>query len=319
MMKNVDVSVVIPCYNSEKTIREVVDLSKNELEKMGYSCEFILINDCSKDGTFGIIKQMALDFHYIRAIDLAKNFGQHNAIMAGFPFASGKYVLGMDDDLQTHPSQFAKLFNKMKEGYDLVYGYYSSKKENPFRRFGSFINNVTLGKMIRQPKKIKTSSFWLAKSYVIKEAIKYEHSHANLRGLFFRTTAYIGCTEVEHFKRKYGKSNYTFRALIRLWSGCINFSIIPLRIFLVIGTLSSTFGIIGAIVLIIRKMMNVNMSMGWPSLMVTILFFSGIILIGIGLAGEYIGRTFLCINSTPQYVIREMINENNNETNKIDK
>jgi undecaprenyl-phosphate 4-deoxy-4-formamido-L-arabinose transferase len=307
-MSVIDVSVVIPCYNSEKSIGEVVERVSEKLSEMGYSYEMILVNDHSADNTFQEIRRLAGQYSFIKGIDLAKNFGQHNAILAGFHYVSGEYVIGMDDDLQTDPSQFPKLFDKMAEGFDLVYGSYSLVHQSLFRRLGSRFNNIVLGKMIKQPKGIRTSSFWLAKSYVVKEVVKYEHSYANLRGLFFRTTAYIASTEVEHFDRKYGKSNYSFGRLLKLWSHCINFSVAPLRVFLLIGGLASAGGIIGGIVLIIRKLMNVNMSIGWPSLMTAILIFSGIILIGIGLTGEYIGRAFMCINATPQYVVRTVIN-----------
>lgn len=312
-MAKYDISVVIPCYNSELTIKEAVEKSEKELDSMGLSYEFILINDYSKDNTIKVLSKLASQKNYIKVIDLAKNFGQHNALMAGFSFIDGDLVIGMDDDLQTDPSQFAKLIDKLNEGYDLVYGYYAKKKENIFRRFGSAINNYTLGKMINQPKHLKTSSFWIARAYVIQEAIKYEHSYANLRGLFFRTTAYIGCVEVEHFARKYGKTNYTFKRLLKLWSSCVNFSIIPLRLFTIIGGIASIGGVIGGMSLIIRKLLNYKMALGWPSLMSAILLFSGIILIGIGFVGEYIGRSFLCINATPQYVVRKTINVENDQ------
>lgn len=307
-MRRTQVSVVIPCYNSEKSISEVVERVSRKLEEMGYTYEIILVNDYSADDTFREITRLAKEHSYVKGIDLAKNFGQHNAILAGLHYTRGEYVIGMDDDLQTDPSQFSKLFDKMKEGYDLVYGAYPLVHQSLFRRLGSHFNNIVLGRMIKQPKYIRTSSFWLAKAYVIKEAVKYEHSYANLRGLFFRTTAYIATVEIEHFERKYGKSNYTFKSLLKLWSHCINFSVAPLRIFLILGSLASIGGILGGLVLVIRKLMNVNMSLGWPSLMTAILIFSGIILIGIGLTGEYIGRAFMCINATPQYVVRDTLN-----------
>lgn len=308
MDKKVDVSVVIPCYNSEKSIGEVVEKVSNQLSEMKYSHEIILVNDNSKDNTIGVIKELARNKMFVKVVDLSRNFGQHNAIIAGLHYVKGEFVIGMDDDLQTHPSQFPKLFDKMNEGYDLVYGCYPNVKQNLFRKLGSKFNNLVFGAMINQPKDIKTSSFWLVKAYVIKEIIKYKYPYANMRGLFFRTTSYIASVEVEHFKRKYGTSNYTLKSLIKLWSNCISFSVAPLRIFLVVGGIAASSGIIGALVLFIRKLLNVKMSIGWPSLMITILIFSGIILIGIGCMGEYIGRVFMCINSTPQYVVRDTSN-----------
>ncbi|MBP3896050.1 MAG: glycosyltransferase, partial [Mogibacterium sp.] len=123
------ISIVIPCYYSEKSIRQVVDMVSDEFDKnKGYECEFVLVNDGSTDGTFDEIVRISMERDNVKGINLMRNFGQHNALMAALQYTEGDYVLGMDDDLQTHPSQIFKLIHKIEEGYDLVYGIYPKQK-----------------------------------------------------------------------------------------------------------------------------------------------------------------------------------------------
>lgn len=138
------VSVVIPCYNSQHTIKTVVELTIQEFQKMPeYSYEFVLVNDYSKDQTFLSIKELAQKYPFVKGINLARNFGQHNALMAALHYAQGDLIVGMDDDLQTHPSQMYLLLDKMKEGYDLVYGNYDKRKNSFLKNLSSKFNAVT--------------------------------------------------------------------------------------------------------------------------------------------------------------------------------
>lgn len=301
------ISVVVPCYNSEKTIKLLIEETRKILKETNYSYEFILVNDHSKDNTFSCIEELAQNYNNIVAIDLAKNFGQHNAIMAALSYVRGEFVVAMDDDMQTHPSQLMKLMKKLSEGYDLVYGKYKKKKESVFRRIVSSVNNYTLGKMINQPKNITTSSYWVARRFLVEEIKKYPHSFSNIRGLFFRSTSNVADVEIEHFDRLYGKSNYSIVSLLKLWSSCINFSVLPLRIALILGGIVAFFSFISIIFLVIRNIIGIATLAGWASTISVICFFSGIILMCLGIIGEYIGRIFMCINKTPQFVIRELI------------
>lgn len=307
------ISVIIPCYNSERTITEVVELTKTELEKFSkYDFEFILVNDCSVDNTLGKIKSLCKKYKFVKGIDLTKNFGQHNVLMTALNFAYGDIIIGMDDDLQTHPSQIVKLLNKLEEGYDLVYGKYPKKKESFFRILGSKFNDFTVRKLLRKPKGLTASSFWVARKLVRDEVIKCKNYNVHLQGLFLRTTKNICNVEIEHFDRTYGKSGYTLSKLIRLWASCINFSVIPLRLSLVIGFIFGGIGFVGALVIVIRKLLGMQVQLGWSSVMVALFIFFGIVLVVLGLIGEYIGRIFLCINNEPQFVVREKINIDNN-------
>lgn len=302
------ISVVIPCYNSEKSIEEVVTLTRSELIRLGYEYEFVLVNDCSKDNTFEVIRELAKNDSNVKGINLIRNFGQHNAIMAGLNYVTGDCVIGMDDDLQTHPSQIEKLINKYNEGYDLVFGKYPKRKFNFFRNLGSKFSKFTAGLVGNIPKNIGISSFWIAKSVVCHYATEYKNAYPAIQGLFFRLTNNIANVDIEHYSRRYGVSNYNLKSLLKLWSTFINFSIKPLRFVMLIGFIFGFIGIMGAFIIVINKIINPQTAVGWTSLMVTVTILFGINFVCLGLIGEYIGRLFMASNSQPQFAIREKLN-----------
>lgn len=308
-------SFVIPCYNSSESIRHVVELTMEEMEKMNRrEFEFVLVNDYSSSTkTMPVLKKLAEEYPCVTVLNLAKNAGQHNAIMAGLNYAKGDILIGMDDDMQTHPSQLLYLFEELEKGYDIVYGYYPEKKHSAFRNFGSWVNYISVRILIGKPKELKTSSYWVARKFVRDSVIEYQAPYAYIQGLFLRTTRNISCIPIQHFQREEGESNYTFKRLLKLWSNIIGFSITPLRLTEYCGFGLSLLSIIAAVVVLIRKILNPAMALGWPSLMIVICFFSGIQLMFLGLIGEYIGRMFLGLNRQPQYVIREVIRQESEE------
>ena len=308
-------SFVIPCYNSSESIRHVVELTMEEMEKMNRrEFEFVLVNDYSSSPkTMPVLKKLAEEYPCVTVLNLAKNAGQHNAIMAGLNYAKGDILIGMDDDMQTHPSQLPYLIEELEKGYDIVYGYYPEKKHSAFRNFGSWVNYISVRILIGKPKELKTSSYWVARKFVRDSVIEYQAPYAYIQGLFLRTTRNISCIPIQHFQREEGESNYTFKRLLKLWSNIIGFSITPLRLTEYCGFGLSLLSIISAVVVLIRKILNPAMALGWPSLMIVICFFSGIQLMFLGLIGEYIGRMFLGLNRQPQYVIREVIRQESEE------
>ena len=308
-------SFVIPCYNSSESIRHVVELTMEEMEKMNRrEFEFVLVNDYSSSTkTMPVLKKLAEEYPCVTVLNLAKNAGQHNAIMAGLNYAKGDILIGMDDDMQTHPSQLPYLFEELEKGYDIVYGYYPEKKHSAFRNFGSWVNYISVRILIGKPKELKSSSYWVARKFVRDSVIEYQAPYAYIQGLFLRTTRNISCIPIQHFQREEGESNYTFKRLLKLWSNIIGFSITPLRLTEYCGFGLSLLSIIAAVVVLIRKILNPAMALGWPSLMIVICFFSGIQLMFLGLIGEYIGRMFLGLNRQPQYVIREVIRQESEE------
>ncbi len=310
MKNNILVSIVIPVYNSEKTIKTVVRRIRDTLfSKVDY--EVVLVNDGSKDSSYKKCIELSKKYSFIKFINLSKNFGQHNAILAGLHFVKGNYIVFMDDDLQTPPEEIPKLINKIEEGYDVVYANYHYKYHSNLQNIGSWINNIMAYILLKKPRNLKITSYLIIKKYLIDEILNYIGPYPYLGGLILRSTDNIGVVNIIHNKREYGKSNYRFMSLLRLWvNGFTNFSVKPLRISFLFGTLCSTAGLIYSIILIIRKIIDPQVVLGWTSMIVAILLFSGLQLILIGLVGEYVGRIFLAQNKKPQYLIKEKYNVN---------
>lgn len=310
-------SIVIPCYKSAETIKTVVEETAKEMDCMGrHKYEFVLVNDCSPDNgaTISVLKEIAAENKYVKVIDLAKNSGQHNAMMAGLRAASGDVFISMDDDMQTRPSELHKMFEAFDRGYDVVYGAYPEKKESLFRRFGSWVNKMCAVIFLGRPRNLRTSSFWIIRKYVRDSIITYDGAHSYLLGLILRSTSNITQVEVQHFEREAGSSGYTFRALLRLWSNMIGFTVKPLRLATQSGMFLSAISVIFAIVIFIRKLLHPSIDPGWSSIMVAVFFSLGVELFFIGMIGEYIGRTYMHINKEPQYVIRARYNFVDEET-----
>ena len=309
------ISIVIPCYNSQATIRKVTEMVMEEFKKMdGYECEFVLVNDCSpKDDTYGEIEKLGHDYPNVKGINLLRNFGQHNALMAALHYTSGDYILGMDDDMQTHPSQISKLIYKMEEGFDLVYGCYPKKKNSLLKNLSSKLNEVSSRILLGRPKNIVSSNFWMITRQVRDEVIKYDSFNPYIDGIFYRTTHKIGNVEVEHFKREVGTSNYTLKKLMKLWLAYWNYSVIPLRISSVLGCISAAGGFLAALCIIIYKLIDPTVTVGWASTICIIVVLAGLILMVLGIIGEYLGKMILILNRTPQYIVRETINVTEDE------
>lgn len=310
------ISFIIPCYNCElyieNTINELKDVIKNKLNN--YISEIILINDNSKDNTINKIKDIVNKNDNITGIDLARNFGQHSAIMSGLKIAEGDIIICLDDDGQTPPSEVIKLIDGIDDKTDVVYGKYAKKKHSIFRNFGSKINDRMAEALLKKPKNLYISSFFAMKKYVKDEILMYENPYPYLEGLVLRTTDKIKNIEVNHEERKVGKSNYTLKKLINLWvNGFTNFSAKPLRIAIVFSTIFVILALLITVVVIINKIKNPNVPIGWSSVVVLMLVIGASITFILGLIGEYIGRIYLSINNNPQYVVRKVIkNEQKN-------
>lgn len=303
------VSFVIACYYSEKTIGKVVEGIIDQFkDKDGYDCEFVLVNDGSKDGTFDVIKSLCDKYPFVKGINLMRNFGQHNALMAALRYAKGDYVMGMDDDMQTHPSQVFKLIHKIEEGHDIVYGRYPDSKNGFFKKLSSSFNIITSQIMLDMPKDIVESNFWILTDKVKDEVIKYKSFNPMLDAIFYQVTHNFGNVEVEHYKRESGKSGYTLRKLIRLWLSYWNYSVMPLRVSFMMGALAGLLGLIVTIWLIYKKLTDPMLPMGWASTLCLMTMLFAVVLMVLGVVGEYLGKAILILNNTPQYIIRETSN-----------
>ena len=305
-------SFVIPCYRSEKTIRTVVDEIKNEMatKRPEDDYEIVLVNDCSPDGVWNVIEKLVETEHNIIGINLAKNFGQHSALMAGYGKCSGDYVVSLDDDGQAPLESLNDLISKIEEGYDVVYAYYRTVKQNLFRRLGSRVAGLMGQIMLNPPKGLLASSFYIARKFVIDEMVRYKNAYPYLLGLVLRTTQKIAWIPTNHRSRLEGTSGYSFLRLLGLWlNGFTAFSVKPLEFSTFLGMFFALIGFIYAIVIVVQKCMGVIGVAGWSSIIALLLIIGGCILVMLGLIGEYIGRIYICINDSPQYVIKEIKGE----------
>ena len=304
------ISYVIPCYRSMNTLEAVVTEIKETMSKLEqHTYEIVLINDCSPDDTISTIRKLCKENDNIIGFDMAKNFGQHAALMAGFRHVTGDVVVCLDDDGQTPANEVDKLLAKIEEGYDVVYAKYEEKKHSAFRNLGSWMNKVMTEVILGKPKDLYVSSYFAARRYVIDEMARYNNAFPYVIGLVLRTTNRICNVSVNHREREIGSSGYSISKLLALWiNGFTAFSVKPLRIATFGGGVVAMLGFLYTIYIIINKFINPAVPMGWSSTMALILIIGGLILAVLGMIGEYIGRIYICLNNSPQYVIREKIN-----------
>ena len=305
------VSFVIPCYRSEHTVEGVVNEIATTMETLQekYTFEVILINDCSPDNTMGTIRRLCEERPYVKGIGFARNFGQHAALMAGLRQSNGDFVVCLDDDGQTPADEVDKLLSKLEEGFDAVYAKYEHKQHSGFRNLGSKVNELMTRVMLEKPKELYVSSYFAVKRFIVEDMVRYENSYPYVIGLVLRATKNITNVVVNHREREEGTSGYTLKKLLGLWfNGFTAFSVKPLRIATCVGAVSAFLGFAYGIYTILKKFINPDVPLGFSSMMAALVFFGGMIMIMLGLIGEYIGRIYISMNNSPQYVIKERIN-----------
>ena len=303
------VSFVIPCYRSAQTIEKVVEeitLSMGALPQ--YEYEIILVNDCSPDNTFDVIRAIAKKDSHVLGISLSRNFGQHAALMAGFSRVNGEVIVCLDDDGQTPADEVGKLLAEIEKGTDVVYARYEHKKHSIFRNFGSKVNDLMTRFMLGKPKELYISSYFAARRFVIEEVKRYENAYPYVIGLVLRSTKSITNVTVTHREREIGSSGYTFSKLLSLWiNGFTSFSVKPLRIATFFGGVCAFLGFAYGVYTVIKKFINPAVPLGFSSMMSALMFIGGLILLMLGMIGEYIGRIYVCMNNSPQFVVKEVV------------
>ena len=303
------VTVAIPCYKSSKTISIVVDQITSKFKELNrYDYEIILINDCSPDNTFEIIKELCQKDSHIMGIDLSRNWGQAAARMACLKQIDSDCLIYMDDDGQ-HPIEYLpQLIQKIEEGYDLVSADFSVKQTKKINKLTSAISSKLFQITGKRPKGAVSSSYFAINRMCIESLKKYQSPFPSIFGYLYQIAGKITSIKVKQNKRIVGKSGYNFSKRFKVWlNGMINFSIFPLRLSSFLGVIFSITGFIFGIVLFIRKLLFPNILVGYTSVITIILFIGGLIMIMLGLIGEYIGRIYLTISNQPQFEIREII------------
>lgn len=311
-------SFVIPCYGSENTIEMVIaEIDEVMTQRPDFDYEIITVNDHSPDNVLSVLRKLALSNNRLTVVDLAQNVGKHAAVMAGYSMVTGDYVVCLDDDGQCPANELWKLYDALGTDYDMVMAEYPVKKQSAFKNFGSKVNALMSQILLGKPKNVKFENFGITRRYIIDEIIKYKNPYPYLEGLSLRTTKRITNVKMEERERFSGQGNFTFLRSLKLWvNGFTAFSVKPLRISSILGVIIAAIGFISGIVLVIRKIINPDILMGYSSLMSVLLFIGGIVMIMLGLIGEYIGRIYICINDSPQYVIREVLRGDSAEMNE---
>ncbi len=303
------VSFVIPCYRSSETIEGVIDEIENSMPLLTqYRYEVILVNDGSPDGgaTWKKIQEVAANHEQVRGFNLARNFGQHSALMAGLAESRGEIVVCLDDDGQTPAEEAGKLLYAIETGADVAYARYQHKQHSGFRNFGTAMNEWMAHVMLGKPKDLYVSSYFAARRFVVDEMLKYQGSYPYVIGLVLRATSNIVNVDVHHRAREIGNSGYTLGKLLGLWiNGFTAFSVKPLRIATGLGAGFAFLGFAYGIYTVIKKFVIPDIPLGFSALMSALMFIGGMLMLMVGLAGEYIGRSYIFLNHDPQFVIRE--------------
>lgn len=306
------ISFVIPCYRSQATLPSVIREIQETMEGLRqYTYEVVLVNDCSPDNIFETIRELCRENANMTGINLAKNFGQHSALMAGFHQVKGDIIVCLDDDGQTPADEVGKLLEGIEKGADVVYAKYAHKHHSGFRNWGSHVNELMTRVMLGKPKDLFVSSYFAARRFVVDEMIKYEYPYPYVIGLVLRTTKNIVNVEVNHRDRMEGTSGYTLGKLLGLWfNGFTAFSVKPLRIATVTGAGCAFLGFAYGIYTIIKKIFinPPGLVTGFSALMSVLVFMGGMLMLMLGLVGEYMGRMYISMNRSPQYVVREIVN-----------
>lgn len=289
-----ELSVIIPVYKGARTISKLVESLQEELHS--YDFEIILVNDGSPDDSEKVCRELASVHENINFISLRKNFGEFNAVICGLNHVAGKYAVIIDDDFQNPPSEIIKLLDKAKsKDFDVVYSYYTEKKHHFFRNFGSWLVNRLTTSLLQKPSDLYLSSFKLIKKEVVDEIIKYKGPYPYIDALIFRVTNNVAKIEVQHNGRMEGESNYTFKKLLTLFMTILfGYSLLPVRMILSLGITLTILSILLIILYVFKVIPDWGLSM--------FVFFGGIQLTSLGIIGEYISKSFLSQNGTPQYV-----------------
>ena len=302
-----ELSIVIPLFRCEEGLPALFQaLAAISIPE---PFEVVFVNDGSPDRTSEVCRELLGRAPFSAClVDLTRNFGEHNAVLAGYRQARGSWIVNIDDDLQNPPDEAVRLFRFAREhGFDAVYSYYETKQHSLWRNLGSRLANVVGDLLLDKPRGLYLSSFRCVTAAVAQEVCRYDGPFAYIDGLITQVTQRIGRLEVRHEARRVGRSTYGVRKLVQLWLNILfNFSILPLRMAIVLGLVTAVVGLSMLVAVIVERMTS-GTPLGWGSLMAAITVFAGVQLIVLGGVGEYVGRLFLTVNRRPQSVVREVI------------
>jgi len=302
----IELSFVVPVYNGSRTVGAVVERILDCYADL--RIEVVLVNDGSADDSEQTCRRLH-EAHpeVVTLVNLSRNFGEHNAVLAGMTYARGGYVAVLDDDGQNPPEEVRRLYDRIREGgFDVVYGRYAVKYHSLFRNLGSRFNDRVATWMLKKPRELYLSSFKILNRFIVDEITRYKGAFPYIDGLILRSTSNVGQVDVQHRERTDAGSNYNLRRLFVLWLNMfLNFSITPLRLSALLGMLTSVISVLLLAAIVIDKLyVNPEITVGLPTVLVVVVFFAGVQLMILGMIGEYVGRLFLDHSKNPQFVVR---------------
>ena len=302
------VSILIPVYKSAKFLEATISETVKELKILPFDYELVLVNDGSPDTSWKTVEKISKTYEKVIGINLLKNYGQHTAVYCAMQYASGDYLITMDDDLQNPPSEIIKLISKIEEGYDLVFAKFETKKHASYRRLGSKIVGALNRKIFNYPKDITLTNFRIFTSEVADRVLSYQTLYPYIPGLLIMFSSRIGNVTTEHALRESGSSNYTISKILKLVSRLlINYSSLPLVMLSYLGISMALLGFGISIWTILKAFVYGTSVDGWASLMVLTSFFSGLLVLMLGILGVYVSRILKQISGTESYQVKSTI------------
>ena len=301
-------SVVVPVYNSEHTLHELYErVSKVFDETLHEDFEMILVDDGSKDHSYEVMEELHDKDNRVKIIQQARNFGQHPALLCGFKYVKGDFIITMDDDLQHPPEEIPKLVKVMNErdDVDVIIAKYEGRQHNIIRRMGTWVSVYATSKMLKKPRDLEITSFRLIRRFIVDAIVKMDVHLPQIGNLLVQTSNRIINVPVHHDARKYGKSGYSFKRLAKdLIYDITTNSAFPLIVVRDLGITSFIISVMLALFYLFRYFLYGVSVEGWTTLVLFMLGYNGVILLSIGIIGEYLMHILDEAKKMPNYVER---------------
>ena len=306
-----EVSVVIPVYCGAQSLPILIPRLIDVLQAQGYRFEIICVHDCGPDNSLEVLTKLTEVHAQLKVVALSRNFGQENAILAGFGYVKYETVVCMDEDLQHDPADVPKLVDELwQRNLDVVFAKFTERSRRFSRRFGTWFNDYMMQKAVQKPKGLAMSSFLALRRFIVDHTREYAGPYPYLAGLYLTYSTAVGNIELTEHERPHGESSYNFRKLMGVWvDGLINFSILPLRLVSLGGIAALALSLIATVVLIINRILDPNLPLGWTLVMITVVAFAGVQSLALGLLGEYIGRILMIGTRKPAFAVRTVIGQ----------
>jgi polyisoprenyl-phosphate glycosyltransferase len=306
-----DVSVVIPVYRGAQSLPILIPRLSEVLRQHGYRFEIVCVHDCGPDDSLQVLEELTGRHPELKVVALSRNFGQENAILAGFRYVQYQSIVCMDEDMQHDPADVPKLLEELwNKNLDVVFARFTERSRDLSRRFGTFFNDYMMQKTIQKPKGLYLSSFLALRRFIVDNVQEYAGPYPYLAGLYLTYSTAIGNVDLQEHERSHGESGYNLRKLMGVWvNGLVNFSILPLRLLFATGLLAVAVSVLGTVALIINRLTDPNLPLGWTLVMITIVGFAGVQSLALGLLGEYIGRILMIGTRKPAFAVRSVFGQ----------